>query len=166
MHKKSLAFGFVATLLIILLVAVGTAAAQPTNFRANLSGGEEVPPVTTTATGQAVFQLNSIGTELSFRLIVANIDDVTQAHIHCGAGGVIGPVVAFLYGFGPVVSPNGILAQGTLSAGNVIPAPPSSDCPGGIANFAQLIAKMQSSDAYVNVHTLAHPGGEVRGQVR
>ena len=158
MHKKSLAFGFVATLLIILLVAVGTAAAQPTNFRANLSGGEEVPPVTTTATGQAVFQLNSIGTELSFRLIVANIDDVLAAHIHCAAKGVDGTVGVTLFSGGPS-SVNGVLNEGTIAGPNTV-----NDC--GWAILAEVIADMQSGDAYVNVHTLANLGGELRGQIR
>ena len=155
-------------LLVVLasLIAASTAIAQPTNFVAHLSGSGEVPSVATTATGQAVLHLNASGTELDFMLMVANIDDVTQAHIHCGAADVAGPVVVFLYGLGPVVSPNGVLAQGTRGAGNVIPRPSSAACPGGVANFAELIAKMQSGDAYVNVHTVVNPGGEIRGQIQ
>ncbi|MGH7321046.1 MAG: CHRD domain-containing protein [Candidatus Rokuibacteriota bacterium] len=105
------------------------------------------------------------GTELSFKLIVANIEDINQAHIHCGAAGVAGPVVAFLYGLNPVVSPDGILSEGTVTAASVIPRPDSVACPGGVANFAALLAKMQSGDAYVNVHTLANLAGEIRGQI-
>ena len=159
MHKKRLAFGFVATLLIIMLVAVGTAAAQPNNFRAHLSGGEEVPPVTTTATGQAVFQLNSSGTALSFRLIVANIDNVVAAHIHCAPAGVVGPVGVTLFSGGPS-SVNGVLAQGPITDPDAF----GNDC--GWAFLADVIADMQIGDAYVNVHTLANLGGEVRGQIR
>ncbi len=147
-------------------VQVSQAAGQ--HFRAHLSSAEEVPPVTVAshATGQANFQLSKDGTELGFKLIVANIENINQAHIHCGAAGVAGPVVAFLYGLNPVVSPDGILSQGTLTAASVIPRAPSAACPGGIADFAELIAKMQSGDAYVNVHTLANPPGEIRGQIR
>jgi len=158
MHKKRLAFGFVATLLIILLVAVGSAAAQPTNFRANLSGGEEVAPVTTRARGQAVFQLNSSGTTLSFKLIVANIDDVVAAHIHCAPAGVDGPVGVTLFSGGPS-SANGVLAQGTIAGPNAV-----NGC--GWANLGNVVTAIQSGDTYVNVHTLANPGGEIRGQVR
>jgi len=48
----------------------------------------------------------------------------------------------------------------------VIPLPPSAACPGGVANFADLIAKMQTGGAYVNAHTTGHPAGEIRGQIR
>ena len=159
MHKKRLAFGFVVTLLIILLVAVGTAAAQPKNFRAHLSGGEEVPPVTTKATGQAVFQLNPSGTALRFRLIVANIDDVVAAHIHCAPKGVNGPVGVTLFSGGPS-SANGILARGTITAPDAF----GNFC--GWADLGAVVAAMQSGNTYVNVHTLVNLPGEIRGQVR
>ena len=160
MHKKRLAFGFVATLLIILLVAVGTAAAQPNNFRAHLSGGEENPPVTTNATGQAVFQLNSSGTTLSFRLIVANIDNVVAAHIHCAPAGANGPVGVTLFSGGGPGSVRGVLSEGTITV-------PDSGNGCGWANLAAVIANMQSGNAYVNVHTSPGvPSGEIRGQIR
>jgi hypothetical protein len=76
-------------------------------------------------------------------------------------------VVAFL--FGPVLGgldANGVLAQGALTNANTIPRPDSAQCPGGVANFDELIAKIRSGEAYVNVHTLANPGGEIRGQIR
>jgi hypothetical protein len=58
------------------------------NFRAHLSGDEEVPAVDTRARGQTIFQLSKDGSELSYKLIAANIENITQAHIHCGAAGV------------------------------------------------------------------------------
>ena len=70
-----------------LIVSVGTVAAQPQNFVAHLSGGEEVSSVDTKATGQVKLQLDKSGTELAYKLIVANIVDVKQAHIHCGPAG-------------------------------------------------------------------------------
>ena len=151
---------------LVLLLAVPVQAGGNRNFVAPLDGGQEVSPVDTNGTGVAKFQLSKDGTELGFKLIVANTQGVTQAHIHCGAAGVNGPVVAFLYGFGPTVSPNGILSQGTLDAGNVIVRTSSTECPDGVANFADLIAKMRSGDAYVNVHTEDNPGGEIRGQIK
>ena len=65
-------------------------------FRAILNGGNEVPPVRTNATGDAVFQLSADGTRLRFRLVIRNIAQVTQAHIHLGRRGQNGPVVAFI----------------------------------------------------------------------
>jgi hypothetical protein len=153
-------------LLAVVMVAAPAAAAGH-RFVSPMSGGEEVPPVPTRATGVATYKLSGDGTELSFRLIVANIQNVTQAHIHCGAAGVNGPVVAFLYGFELIPGrTQGVLSEGTLSAAHVIPRPDSPACPGGVANFDDLLAKMRSGDTYTNVHTTQFPGGEIRGQIR
>lgn len=141
------------------------------NFVAPLNPGEEVPAPTLTETknptGNATLRLGRNGTELSYKLIVANIENVTQSHIHCGAAGVAGPVVAFLFGFVPDgVSSNGILAEGTVTAADVIARPDSDACPGGLANFDELLAHMRAGTAYVNVHTTQNPPGEIRGQIR
>ena len=159
---------FLLLVILLALTATATAAANDNqrNFRAHLSGAGEVPPVDTNAQGQAIVRLSKDGSSLSFKLIATNIDGVTQAHIHCGAADVNGPVVAFLFGFNAAgVSPNGILSEGTITAADVIPRPDSPECPGGVADFDDLVAKIRSGDAYVNVHTLAHPGGEIRGQL-
>jgi hypothetical protein len=58
------------------------------NFRAHLNGGQEVPPRETLATGQAVFQLSKDGEELSYKLLVANLENIVQAHIHIAVEGV------------------------------------------------------------------------------
>ena len=159
--------------LLSLLVTTGAASmSDQRNFAAPLSGAAERPdPVDTNATGVGIFHLNKDGTELSYKLIVANIENVLQAHIHCGSADVAGPVVVFLYPSGPppVLIPgrtDGILAEGTITAGDVIPRPDSPACPGGVADFDDLLAKMRSGDAYVNVHTLQFPGGEIRGQIK
>lgn len=162
------------SLLTVLLVGISTVAAQPSNFRAHLSGAEEVPPVDTKAQGQAIFQLSADGTELRFKLIVANIENVTAAHIHCGPAGANGPVVTWLY---PLDGPpgqliegrfNGVLAEGIRTNDNVmvVSENQSPACPGGVADFAELIDKIRSGEAYVNVHTSQHGGGEIRGQIR
>jgi len=167
MRKKFRQLAIVAALLVLALaVALPAAANSSLNFRAHLAGRNEVPAVNTRAQGQAIVQISRDESSIDFKLIAANIEDVTQAHIHCGAAGVNGPVVAFLYGFGPVVSPDGVLSQGTLTAADVIPRPDSDACPGGLADFADLVARIRAGDAYVNVHTLDNPGGEIRGQLR
>lgn len=152
--------------LIAALFAV-PAAAQKSTFVAPLSGSEEVPAVDTRARGQTVLHLSEDTHELQFKLIVSKIEGMTQAHIHCGAAGVNGPVVAFLFGLMPMgVSLNGIAAEGAVTAADVIPRPDSPACPGGVANFDELVAKIWSGEAYVNVHTLQNPAGEIRGQIR
>jgi hypothetical protein len=133
------------------------------SFGAPLSGGEEVPPVETRARGNAVFKLSADGTTLHYKLIVAGLDSITQSHIHVAPAGVNGPVVVFLYGFNPAgVAVNGILAEGDITQANLIPRPAI----GFGATMAELVAAMRSGGAYVNVHTIPRPGGEIRGQVR
>jgi hypothetical protein len=156
-----------AALPLIIALLASPAAAQKPTFVASLSGGEEVPAVDTRARGQTVLHVSGDATELRFKLIVANIEGMTQAHIHCGAPGVNGPVVVFLFGLMPLgVSINGIASEGTVTAADVIPRPDSPSCPGGIANFNELLARIFAGEAYVNVHTLDNPGGEIRGQIR
>jgi hypothetical protein len=136
-------------------------------FTAHLNGMNELPAVQTRATGQAIFQVSSDGLSMSFKLIVANIKGVTQAHIHCGSATVNGPVVVFLYGFNTEgANVNGVLAEGTITAADVIARPDSEVCMGGVADFNALLDKMRNGHAYVNVHTLTYPGGEIRGQVK
>lgn len=163
----------ILALLVVMLILTGTAAANPgqRNFVAHLSGAGEVPPVDTLSQGQAIFQLSADGSSLHYKLIVANLVDTLQAHIHCGTAGVNGPVVVFLYPDAPPpqLIPgrfSGVLAEGTRTNAHVIPRPDSAECPGGVADFDDLIAKMRSGEAYVNVHTVAYPGGEIRGQIR
>jgi CHRD domain len=125
----------------------------------------EVPVRDTQGQAQAIFHLSSDGDALDFKLIASNIVDVTQSHIHCGPPGVNGPIVVFLYGFGPIVSPDGILSEGTITDANVIPRPDSAACPGGVADLDDVIEKMNNGGAYVNVHTVVFPGGEIRGDI-
>jgi hypothetical protein len=154
--------------------------AAVTNFGAPLSSGEEVTEIdlvfTSPARGNAIFQLDRHGT-LSYQLIVANIENVTMAHIHVGAAGTNGPVVVWLYpstavGAGP---PGGGRLQGVIARGTIT----ESDLVGMLAGepLGALIDLVRAGLAYVNVHTddgVAppntgpgdFPGGEVRGQLR
>jgi hypothetical protein len=145
-----------------VLVAAGatTAVAKSGNFHTHLSGDEEVPAVVTGAQGQATFKLSADGQSLTYKLNVANIDDVTQAHIHLEEPGVNGPIVAFLFGLvaDPGVDVNGTLARGSIDADDLI---------GPLAGhpLEDLISAIEDGGAYVNVHTVAHRGGEIRGQL-
>jgi hypothetical protein len=136
---------------------VATAGGHTRNFRAHLSGENEVPPVDTDAQGQVVFRLDRSGTELTYKLIVANIEDVVAAHIHCAPAGENGPVGVTLFVGGPT-SDDGVLAQGTITA-------PDDGNGCGWQSLDDVIAAMRSGVAYVNVHTVANPPGEIRGQV-
>jgi len=132
------------------------------NFRTHLSGREQVSPLDTRAQGQAIFQLNKDGTELSFKLIVANIDNVIGAHIHLAPVGQNGPIVLPLLGNpfipDPGLTVNGVLVQGTATA---------ADVGGPLAgDLNTLIDAMRAGNTYVNVHTVEFRPGEIRGQIR
>lgn len=162
---RKLAGFVVASLGGLALVGLAIAGIN-NNWSTHANGSMEVPVRDTQGQAQAIFQLNEAGDALDFKLIVTNIEGVTQSHIHCGAPGVNGPVVAFLFGFDPAgVAPHGVLSEGTITNAQVIPRAPSPVCPDGVANFDELIERMRSGDAYVNVHTLVFPGGEIRGDI-
>jgi aldose sugar dehydrogenase len=131
-------------------------------FGSEMTGSQEVPPVTTDAGALAEFAVNGDGT-VSYRLWASGpIMDAVQAHIHLGARGQNGPVVAFLYGptSGEDFEAGDLIAEGTITEAAVIARPPGFS--GGLSN---LVARMRQGRAYANLHTHAHPGGEVRGQI-
>lgn len=135
-------------------------------FTAHLKSINELPrgSIVSQGQGQAIFHLSEDGTSLQYKLIVANIENVTQAHIHCGNANQNGSVVAFLFGFvAGGVDVNGILAEGAITASDLRPAPAS--CP-DLDTFEELVERLRNGTAYVNVHTVLHPGGEIRGQVK
>jgi hypothetical protein len=113
--------------------------------------------------------------------MVANIENVFMAHIHCGQAGVNGPITVWLYPStavapGPVGQGriDGVIASGTITSANVQPLASSAACPGGVSDLDDVVAKLNSNGAYVNVHTNDgvdptntgagdFPGGEIRG---
>jgi len=150
-----------------LLLITQTASAQPANFVAPLSGHAEVPSVDTRARGLVHLQLDAAATELSYRLTVSHLAGVTQAHIHCAPEGVNGPPVAFLFALMPAgVDVSGVLSSGGITDANVIPRPDTPECPGGVTDLADVLEQMEAGGTYVNVHTLEHPAGEIRGQLQ
>jgi hypothetical protein len=160
-----------ATLAVAASMTPIAAQADDTNWTAHLSAAEEVPTNASLARGQTILKLSSDGTELEYRLIVANLENPIAAHIHLGSEGVNGPVVAFL--FGPAApgggKTSGVIATGTITAANLV---------GPLAghSLSDLVDAIESGDAYVNVHTNDGdattagapgdlPGGEIRGQI-
>ena len=159
--------------LLMIVALSGTAVGGENNsFIATLGGDEEVPARETLARGVAIFQLSDDGTELHYRLIAANIENVVASHIHLGPSGVNAPVVAFLFGTAPAGGgrSDGVLAEGTITAADLV---------GPLAGqpFSDLIDAMHDGNTYVNVHTNDgvaptntgpgdFPGGEIRGQIR
>ncbi len=156
---------------VAMLATTGSALAKDYKT-GGLSGAEEVPARDTNARGNALFSVSADGLSMTYKLIVANIDNVVAAHIHVAPAGVNGPVVLFLFGpAAPGGGPsNGVLAEGTVTAANLV---------GPLAGqpLSALLDAMSAGNAYVNVHTNDgvgatntgpgdFPGGEVRGQIR
>lgn len=110
-----------------------------------LSGDEEVPPVTTDASGVGVSTVNSETGAISATIFITGLDNATMAHIHTGAEGVNGDVI--------------------------IPLEQDADNPGIWRTPVSSTLTSEQVDAYedealyFNVHSDANPGGEVRGQL-
>lgn len=161
--------------LLVIGITIGLAATAGPAFgktfaTGGMSGAEEVPAHDTKARGNALFELSASGTTLSYKLIVANIENVVGAHIHLAPKGVNGPVVLLLYSAAPGGGrADGVIAEGTVTAANL--SGPLAGQP-----LSALIAAIRAGNAYVNVHTNDgvaptdtgpgdFPGGEIRGQL-
>src|SRR4051794_30592954 len=163
---------FLALVLISLFTIAGTAAAAPgnkgpstsptdqsRNFVTQLTGAEETPPVDTPAHGVAIFHVSRDGESLSYKIIATDIISVTAGHIHSGTLGVAGPVVLGLVRASAcTVDGDHLKCEGTATAANL--TGPLTGHP-----LSDLIDLIEQGRAYTNVHTSAHPGGEIRGQL-
>lgn len=162
MTKRYLAIPIILTVLLALPFMAWAAA--PKTFTAHLTGGQEVPPVQTKATGQATFKLSQDGKSLHYKLSVANLIGITMAHIHLGPPGQNGPIAVWLYPSHPYPELklgkfSGVLVEGTITAQKLVGPLTGKPLPA-------LIKDMESGRAYVNVHTRVHPEGEIRGEIK
>lgn len=149
--------------LCLLLFVPFIAAAAATTFHATLSGKNQSPAIDTPAHGSATFTLSKSGTTLYYRLYVADIDGVSMAHIHIAPAGQEGPVAVWLYPAHPPAKVKkgkftGLLARGSITASRL-------EGPLKGKTIADLVQEIKNGDAYVNVHTVRHPAGAIRGQI-
>jgi hypothetical protein len=134
------------------------AQAQPV-YRAQLSGGEMVPPVQTRARGNAVFRVTPNGNGVQFQLSVSNIQDVQSAHLQAAAAGQNGPAIVQLHSQAAPGPSSGQLASGTLTAADFMG-------PWAGEPLSKLIEAMEAGTIYVIVRTESYPAGVIRGQVK
>jgi hypothetical protein len=172
---KSLMRSTVFTVGLFLSATVGTAQAE--SIRATLSGSEEVPVVATSAKGEFRGFINRGDQSIDFELTYSGLQGAatTQAHIHVAQPGVNGGIVIWFCGSpsnpGPLgtppctdgsgkfvgtINPESVVAISGANAGQQI----------GAEELAKVIAAMRAGNTYVNVHTDASSGGEIRGQIR
>jgi hypothetical protein len=139
----------------ILACSDDPTAPQSTTYVARLSGTNEVPALAVGATGTATFTLN--GKSLSYQVTVRGLSgNAVASHIHLGAAGANGNIV-FPFSAAPVQ--NGEVASGIID----LTLPVSN----GQASISgdELLSLLNRGLLYTNVHTAAHPGGEIRGQI-
>jgi CHRD domain len=108
--------------------------------KVNLTGTEEVPPLSVPGSGSGTFRVNDDGT-ITGSVTTKDVAG-TMAHIHRGAKGTNGPVIVPLDKNGDTY---------TVPAGRKLTAEQMKDWKAG--------------NLYVNVHTAKNKGGEVRGQI-
>jgi hypothetical protein len=150
-------------------VAVAGGGGEP--FEGTLTGYEEVPAVSTGASGTFGAVVRVHGEKISWKL---NYDGLTgtvqQAHIHFGQRDVNGGIAIFLYsnlGNAPAgtqacpAAPATI--TGTARAADVVGPVEQGIAPG---EFGEVVRAMQAGLTYVNVHSSAFPAGEIRAQLQ
>ena len=139
-----------------LLVAACSSSTSPkvttTTYVATMNAAKEVPAVIETGTGVATYVLD--GTTITYTILVTGLTGpATASHIHIAPTTASGPVI---FPFTITATANGSLATGTIDLTKAITATISGD---------SLKALFNNGAVYTNVHTAAHGGGEIRGQI-
>lgn len=154
--RPPVAFTLIAAFVASLACNDASTAAQEARYSAVLSGARVRPTTTkSAATGTAAF--NSRGLAVNYELRASGFTTtVTVAHLHIGAATAdAGPIAAGL----PIIAQAGVIARGNIDLS-------------GFVTFNTLTitgdslrALLEAGRAYVDVHTAAFPGGELRGQL-
>ena len=129
-------------------IVVWTAPSQsaPMSFKVALTGAQQVPPVQTAATGTAELTYDPATMVLTWNVTYSGLSGPpTMGHFHGPAkSGNNAPPVIWL-------APKGTAIEGPIK--------------GQATLTPQQVEQFLAGDWYVNVHTAANPGGEIRGQV-
>jgi hypothetical protein len=120
----------------------GYAQAATEVFKGTLSGGAEVPPVTSAATGTATVNFDPATKQITYSVTYSRLSGPAgAAHIHCGAAAGANAGVAVKFDN------------------------PASPISGSATLTDAQIADLEAGKCYVNVHTEANKSGEIRGQL-
>ena len=129
------------SMIVVAALAV-SGCATPMYFQANLNGTQEVPATASRATGVMTAKLFPDTRSLDYKVEYTGLSGpATAAHIHApAAAGANAPVaVPFKTAASPIVGANILTVE--------------------------QVAALMDGKTYVNVHTAANPGGEIRGQI-
>ena len=164
---KILKVAALAVLLTLSLILVLGQKGSNESHKADLSGYEEVPAISSTGTGTLRLKVNDDSQLVEYDLSYENLEGtITSAsHIHLGQKSVNGGVMVFFCGGGgrPPCTPTSGTFSGTFSAVDVL-GPAAQGIAAG--EFAEVVQAIRAGQVYVNVHTNKHPGGEIRGQIK
>lgn len=120
----------------------GYAQAASETFTGTLSGGAEVPPTTSTGSGTAQVMLDTATKGITYKVTYSGLSGpAAAAHLHCGA------------------------AAGANSGVAVPFKDPASPISGSATLTDAQMADLEAGKCYVNVHTAANKGGEIRAQL-
>ncbi len=142
LHKNKWIAAMTLAGAIGLLASCQSMAPMTGGEQVSLRGASEVPPVTTSASGSGTVTIRD-DRSVSAKITVTGIT-ATAAHIHEAAAGANGPVIVPF----------------TKTADNTFEAPA-----GAKLTDAQY-ASYKAGKLYVNVHSAANPGGEIRAQLK
>jgi hypothetical protein len=149
--RKILALALAA----LVAIAVPTALAASSKYKATLNGKQEKPKSDSKATGSATFTVASNGKSIKYTIKASKLSGAVQAaHVHFGKPGVAGPVVINV-----CAKPCKLPKSGTLTSKQFAKAP-------GVSSFAAAVKDLKKGQAYVNLHTKKYPAGEIRGQIK
>jgi len=155
-----------------LMLSAPAAYAIPITFTTSLSGANEVPAVNTPGAGFATVFLDPTANTLQVNATFGALTSPTTAsHIHCcaplGTNAIVATTTPSFPGF-----PLGVMAGGYISPVFDLTMTSSYNpdfitAHGGTAATAEaaLIAGMLGGQSYLNIHTMAHLTGEIRGQL-
>jgi len=170
-----------ASVAVVAAVGAGAAAAAHDNSQSvkeRLSGFQEVPAISTTGSGTFRAFIDTSDGEIKYRVAFSGLETpIQQSHIHFENVTNNGPIVVFLctnLGNAPAgvtvqscPGPNATSGtyQGTITAADVLATTATNQ---GLeaGNFAELVRAIRAGATYVNIHTTAHPGGEIRAQLQ
>jgi CHRD domain len=129
-------------------------------YSAHLTGENEIPALSTSASGTFTLTVAPDGSSVRYVLSVSAMTNVTVARLHEGKAGATGATLLTVYG-GPTKS--GVFS-GTLTQGSFAAVKLAGSLKG--KTIADFVALVKAGAVYLNVGTSAHPRGEIRGQLK
>jgi hypothetical protein len=163
----------VAVVAVLGVVGAALATGGGRSIDEQLTGYQEVPALSTDASGKFDARIGRFKDEIRYRLSYRDLTgSVTQAHIHLGQEGVSGGISVWLCGnpSATVTPPAGTqmcppapaTITGTIEPQNVVGPTGQGILPG---EFGELIDAIDAGVTYANAHSTTFPAGEIRGQL-